>query len=370
MAESSEESRPRGSTSRRGGEPPFLPNSRGILSRIAARRAAQAGADVTRLKREAGLPANLETETDQWVGASNQITFLNLVSAALSDDLFGFHLALDFDLRELGPFFYIMASADTLGDALAREERYTVLVSEGLRVKCRRAETLLVETEYVGVERHLDRHQVEFWMTCTLRKARELTGSHIVPIVVSWIHQRGQEAGEIAKYFETTPRFGADHDRLSFSRNTEDLRLTTSDPHLSAFLVGYAEEVISQRPAPSTSLRTRVENAITPRLAHRTATQAAVAAVLGFSSRSLARKLAEQGLTYRQILDELRAQLGLQYIRNPNLTISQIAWMLGYADLSGFERAFKGWTGKSPRDFRATQTQDEQAPAFMRRKPD
>jgi AraC-like DNA-binding protein len=327
-----------------------FPHSLGVLSRLAADRAAKAGTDIDVLKRQADLPADLEN-SEARVSARSQSIFLNLVSDAIRDDLLGFHIALDIELRRLGPLYYVMASSDTLGEALMREERYMWTVTEGLRTIVRKTGDLTIETQFVGIERHLDRHQIEFWLTCTVRKSRILTGRHLIPKFVEWVHQRTRPVDEMDRFFGMQPTFGAASDRLGFPREAAELPLTSRDPHLRRFLLDVLEDSGSARTGTPSDLRTRLENAITPRLPHGTANQEAIARELGLSKRSLIRKLGDEGLSFRRILDELRANFAIQYLAD-GIPQAQIAWLLGFREPKAFARAFRRWTGAAPSAFR------------------
>ncbi|WP_205743067.1 AraC family transcriptional regulator [Halioglobus maricola] len=79
-----------------------------------------------------------------------------------------------------------------------------------------------------------------------------------------------------------------------------------------------------------------------------------IAEILHSSSRTLSRKLLEQGWTYQQLLDQVREIHARRYLSDPTLSVTQIANSLGYADSSGFQRAFKKWTGHSPKTYRNT----------------
>jgi AraC-like DNA-binding protein len=63
--------------------------------------------------------------------------------------------------------------------------------------------------------------------------------------------------------------------------------------------------------------------------------------------------MARAGLSFQQLLDETRHEIALGYIEQSRLSITEIAFMLGFSDLSNFIRAFKRWTGKSPTEFRS-----------------
>ena len=83
---------------------------------------------------------------------------------ALTDEDLGFHLAQLPDLREIGLLYYVLASSETLIDALQRGARYSSIVNEGIAQTCVDGDDVRILLDYVGVSRHLDRHQIEFWM--------------------------------------------------------------------------------------------------------------------------------------------------------------------------------------------------------------
>jgi AraC-like DNA-binding protein len=83
-------------------------------------------------------------------------------------------------------------------------------------------------------------------------------------------------------------------------------------------------------------------------LPHGKAKRQAVARALGMSERTLSRKLTEEGAAYDEIVDQLRRSLALQYMKDRGISLSQIAWLLGYEGSSSFNHAFMRWTGHSP----------------------
>jgi AraC-like DNA-binding protein len=75
----------------------------------------------------------------------------------------------------------------------------------------------------------------------------------------------------------------------------------------------------------------------------------------GMSERTLARRLAEEGVTFVEVLQQLKATLARHYLEEKAMPISKIAWLLGFEEPSSFSHAFKRWTGKSPRELRAVE---------------
>jgi AraC-like DNA-binding protein len=329
-----------------------LPSAGEALTRHVASHLAAHRVEPAPLLAAAGLPPTLLDQPSGGIGVRGQIEFLNLAAEALEDDLIGFHSAQTIDFRSVGIVYYLMASSETLATALQRLERYGSSADEALRVRSRKTENLSVELAYVGVKRHLDRHQAEFWLAGTLRLCRLFTGRDLVPAAVTLVHARPARAAEIERYVGREIAFGADRDLLVFEGGAGDLSLTTCDPYLQHLLVALCDRASPTRSGEPASLRTSVANAITPRLRNGTPTIDNIAKDLGMSARTLTRKLAEAGTSFSMVLDELRYELAIQYTRDSTSTISQIAWLLGYREPSAATRAFKRWTGKTPTEFR------------------
>lgn len=194
----------------------------------------------------------------------------------------------------------------------------------------------------------MDVHQIEFWMTYVLRLSRALTGRELVPSMVSFLHHREGDTAEMQRYYGCALMFGMARDCIVFDSAEAELPNVTADPFLHRFLLEYYDDAAARRHSGQSSLRTRVENAITSRLPNGTAIIGNIASDLGMSSRTLSRRLAEEGSSFSSILDDLRSSLANRYLLDSELSISQIAWLLGYTEVSSFAHAFQRWTGRSP----------------------
>lgn len=333
-----------------------LPSATGGISRLACARAEKAGLEIEPLLRKAGLTIQQIQDRDARISVKNQIKLLTLAANDLQDTFLGFHLACDFEPRELGLLHYVMASSDKLGDALQRAARYSRIVNEGIVLRYLIANNLTVISEYHGVARHSDRHQIEFWITALVRICRELTGMHLLPHGVQIVHRRQEDCSEFNAYVGCDIEFGAMRDAVVFPRTTIDLPVIGADRYLNDLLIGYCEQALAQRMATAGATRSAVENAIIPLLPHERICADDVARKLGMSRRTLARKLASEGLSFGVVVDQLRRDLAKRHIKDPALSISQIAWLLGFQEVSTFTHAFKRWTGMTPSKMRLLET--------------
>jgi AraC-like DNA-binding protein len=334
-----------------------VPTAAGMIARLAYARVREAGIELDSLLKKAALTEQQITDRGARFAVNRQIRFLNLAASALQDEFLGYHLAQQLlDLRELGMLFYVAASSETLGDALQRMARYSSTVNEGLSLKCIAGEEIRFVYQYVGVVRYLDRHQIEFFMTLLIRLCRHLTGLRLAPSRARIMHRRSNPAGsELAAYFGGKITFGASADELIFVGNIKDIKVTSADPYLNELLVANCEQALSHRCANKGTFRVAVENAIVPLLPHGKVRASEIATRLGLSQRTSARRLALEGVTFSEVLESLRGDLAKQYLSDADLSISRIAWLLGYQEVSAFTHAFKRWTGKTPREARARQ---------------
>ena len=156
----------------------------------------------------------------------------------------------------------------------------------------------------------------------------------------------------MTRFVGTKVEFGADKDELALNVGARELPLVHSDSYLNDLLVKYCEAALADRRGDMSQLRTRVENAISSFLPHGRVLVEDVARSLGMSKRTLARKLSDEGLNFTEILQQLRRDLAVRYLRDRKLHVSKIAWLLGFNEVSAFTHAFKRWTGKTPREMR------------------
>jgi AraC-like DNA-binding protein len=328
-----------------------IPMAGGGLSRLAIARL-KTGVPVAALLRRAGLTPEVIADPEERLSVRSQVALLDEAAIALKDDRLGFTLARDFDLREIGLLYYVMASSQTLGDALKRVARYSQTTNEALVVRYREGNRLIINLSYSGVPRHSDRHQIEFCMFAVLRICRVLTGRNLVPQHLSVAHYRSEGTAEMSRFVGTKVEFGADTDEFALNANARELPVIHADPYLNNLLLKYCEAALTDRRGNVSQLRTRVENAISSLLPHGRVVVDDVARSLGMSKRTLARKLSDEGLNFTEILQQLRRDLADRYLDDPKLHVSKITWLLGFNEVSAFTHTFKRWTGKTPSQMR------------------
>src|SRR5579871_778464 len=262
-----------------------IPSAAGGITRLACTRLESCGKDVASVLIRAGLAPEAVQDPAVRLEARAQAKLLELAAQELGDDLFGFHLAHDFDVREVGLVYYVMASSERLTDALRNAERYSQIVNQGVRLRVALNEGAAIALDYVDFDRRLDRHHVEFWLVALVRICREVTGSRFAPRRLKVRHIRSAPPAAFRAFFGVEVEFGCDVDEIVLSSPVASLAATGRDTYLNNLLRQYAEKALASRPTGHASVRLEVERILPELLPHGRASATEVARRLGTSSR-------------------------------------------------------------------------------------
>jgi len=331
-----------------GRRPRLLSTTTGVPARRVVAALRRSGIDPMPLLEIAGLSEQDLNDQDSRISSAAQAELLECAAEALGDPALGLHLATQLDPRELGLVFYIASAAKDLGDALALLCRYSRIVNEAIRVQMnRRNNDLVIEINLVGVRRFGSSQNVELAVAVILKSLRLITGRKVHPKEVTLVHMRESDFREFERFCGCPVAFGGPTDQLVFADESLVVPLITEDVRLLDVLRPVCDEAAKHR-GTGGSLRALVENEAQKLLPHGRAQRQIVARKLAMSTRTLARRLASESTTFEEVVDELRRSLALQYMKTPNLALSQVAWLLGYEGATSFNRAFRRWTGASP----------------------
>ena len=330
-----------------------MPSATGGIARLVYSRLRERNIPATPLLAKAGLSVEQIDDRSARVKARSQIRFLELAADALQDDLLGFHLARDYDLREIGLLYYVLASSDVLHDALQKAARYSGIANEGVALKFRATGKprlrWITSASNAGRTVTISSSGWCPWFAC----AASLPTAGLIPSRIRVVHHRKKMPAEFRSLLGCEVEFGSAVDEVVFPAAVASMAIGSADPHLNELLTKYCEEALAHRAPARGSLRSSVENAMAPLLPHGQANAVEIARRIGMSHRTLVRRLSAEGLTFSDIAEDLKGDLARRYLRDGDLPISQIAWLLGYREVSAFTHAFRRWTGMTPRQARA-----------------
>ncbi len=281
---------------------------------------------------------------------SDQVTRLYARCVEATDDpYFGLRVARYIHASNIHALGYALMASRTLGEFCQRLERYFAIVSQSavlrvergdtsVRLRIRHLASLCGETE--------DAFLAFLFRFMRLLLAHPLSATRACLV-------RECPAGGPAPYIEAfgiAPEFGCADSLLEFPADVIDEPLAGSCPDLAQFNDRIASECLAKLNRSDIVARTRA--AIVEQLSRGHATRAHIARELGLSQSALQQRLTERGTSFHQLLDETRSELALGYLRQPGLSITEIAFLLGFTDASNFTRAFRRWTGAAPSSMR------------------
>lgn len=309
------------------------------------------GIDSVGIFREAGLSASYANDPLQRVPVTQMTRLFALCVEATGDPYFGLTVAKATHLSSLHALGYSLMASDTLLDFGHRLERYFGLLSQVAEMHVDRDDTevALVATDLVETCAETQ----DAWLGLIVRFVRLLNQSPIDPIRVAFIHAAPPEGdAPYREYFNCPVTFGSDANVLVFDRALFERKLEGSCPELAQINDTVVARYIARLDQDDVIARVRAK--IIARLDSDACDRDTIARDLGMAPATLARKLARRGSSFHDILGDTRRSLALGYLGQSHLPVTEIAFRLGFTDLSNFTRAFKRWTGKAPTAYRAT----------------
>ena len=315
----------------------ILPSATGFAARQAIALLREHNLPIAPLLNRAGISEGDIDNRHRRISALAQGKLLEYAGEALGDHEFGLHLAQQANPREVGLLFYVASAAEDIGDALALLARYCRIVNEAVRLKLIRSpEGVIVQTRFVGLPRHFAWQNTEFTIAALIKALREMAGRDFQPTRVTFTLAHNSELPEFERFFGCPVEFSASADQFGLSNETLAIPLVTEDRHLLDTLQPICDAAAKERNTAHGTLRCLVENEVQKLLPHGKANRRRVAKALGLSERMLSQKLAEEGTSYNDVVDRLRRSLALEYIKEPSISLAQIAWLLGYEGPTSF----------------------------------
>lgn len=324
--------------------------ARGLLNFAISRGASEAS-----LAADADIALDMLSDQDNRVPFPNYVRLMRAAKRACSDPALALHYGAIDDFAQISVVGLIGEASENMIEAFQQLNRYGKLV---------------IEVNYDGGDRfQIVREEGELLM-CDVRPNpndfHELTESTFArmvcgvrrfspePIVqrIYVTHERPDYAVEYDRVFGIPVVFGAKRNALSMSDAWLTLRLALQPRYVFGILTEHADGLL-QSLENSKTLRGRIESLLMPVLHKGNFSADAVSQSLGISRQTMFRRLKGEGTTFEKVLDELRHRMALHYLNGKKVSVSETAYLVGFSEAAAFSRAFKRWTGKSPRDVRA-----------------
>jgi AraC-like DNA-binding protein len=218
---------------------------------------------------------------------------------------------------------------------------------------------------HASADDRLYRFIVEMQIGLTLSLMRDVMGPSFTPREIDLAYARSKTAPTFDSLKGTSARFSQPANRFVFDAKWLDAAAELGNRTTYAVVVALCDELLSDlalRTGPAGRIRASILEDISARPSLPVAARR-----LGTTPRTLRRQLAQQGTSFRALVDELKAQVAMKYLRETAMTNDDIAAALGFSDAANFRHAFRRWTGKSPRAFRSSRLPPFQVSTLIER---
>ena len=274
----------------------------------------------------------------------------NLMLALPEAGVGGFELGLQYNLATFGVWGFALRTCKTLREAVALGLRYLPLSTAYCCITvCEDGEAFGVVFDPDPIPPHLRQFLLERDMATALNLVREITFQGVEFKGVEFTGEPDVSASAIESLCGIAPAFHASANRILVNRAGAGQPFPGYDPVLTRMLEQQCQKRMDT--VENSGLAGKVRQKLLGELGLG-ATLNDMASELALSTRSLRRKLEQEGASYRDLVEEERRQLALQLLNTTTMKIEELAAHLGYTDAGSFVRAFRRWEGCSPSAYR------------------
>jgi AraC-like DNA-binding protein len=319
----------------------------GSVQRVVA---ATGNARATDLCRAVGLEPEALDDGAARVPMHKLVGIYEAAARLTGDPSFGLRVGSLVDLRSFGACGYIALNSASVGQALSRIARYFPLWTDGagFRLETEGA-TARLSWEYLEGDLGETRQDCEMSLLAAARVGIS-PRCDWRPLEVHLRHSPPRrDSGDHQRFFRAPVHFHMPTNALILDRKALDAAIPGADHRLAELLSGLADQQLAERPE---SVAHRAGAALRAAMSDGRPSLPLLARRMGLGARSLQRRLAEEGASFRALLGAARREMAEAYLRDPRVPTAQIADRLGFADATEFQRAFRTWTGLTPGRYR------------------
>ncbi len=321
-----------------------------VVPFIVATAAAREGVD-PKLLGATGVDGPLRAE--EHVEVARYFEVWRRAMSLIPDPAFALRAASVFQLEDHEVFGFLAMSCETLGQAYERTAAYRALYCVGARWE------LLLEDDAVrlvwypwpGDVRDAGYRAAMDFAVADMEKAiRRLGKTQPRPLAVRLVHQAPADTAGFAAHYGVEPKFGSPLYELIYAPGLPELPIATFNSRLRDYFDEECRRLVSQL-ASGTSIVEQLRRQLIAAMDGGDTAIEPIAKQLGLSSRSLQRRLSDEGTRYNDVLAGIRAEFAKRYLARGTVSASEVAYLIGFTEPPAFFKAFKRWTGMTPREF-------------------
>jgi AraC-like DNA-binding protein len=316
---------------------------------------------VSAVLRRAGLPAGFFQQEKIYVTTAELFAFWRAIGETSQDPAIGLKLGAEPRFERYQPTAIAAVCSHSFRDALQRIARYKKLTCpEDIRVRTSGDEAF-VEFIYTQAKEVQPDVMVDLVLSWILGIGRRGTDGQLTPLRLE-LTRPTQHRELLECHFGCRVRFKAGRNALIFRNSDLDRPFVTQNEELLEFIGAQLDAELQERNS-STDVGEQVKHTLKRSLAGKRPTLPQVARELCTSTRTLQRRLTDADITFQQLVEDTRRELAHHYLKHSTVELNEAAFLLGYEDSNSFFRAFQGWEGTTPGEWRTRYRSAEPAAA-------
>lgn len=312
------------------------------------------GADPARVLKDAGIPSGVLTDPKGRVALEQALKVWGSIIEQTGIHRIGLECGQRARFQTMGILGYVLVNSPSILKALEKFCTYQKLVLPIMRQR------LIFQGEQITLRGSLQaawqegvQYTIDYILASCQTIIQHSVTRNIQPLAVGFNFPEPGYASHYAGVFKgATLEFDCEHPYLTYRRADLELPITLANDDLYQHFDSLLQEVSDEQAAPYT---TATRKLIQQRLKAAIPAIEEVARELAVSVRSLQKHLKREGTSYREILQSVRQDIAIRHLSRTNNNITDIAFLIGFSDISLFSRNFKKWTGLSPSEYRSRQ---------------
>ena len=317
------------------------------------RRLEELGVSAATVLRRAGLPQGYSKEPRVLLKTEELFALWRAIGEVSANPAIGLQLGSETRTERFHPIGLAALSSENFGAAMDQMAHYKQLTCPEEILQEKDDEEWSIQFRWLLADEVEPPVLIECAFAWVLSTARLGTGTRLSPVRVELVKPRAH-VKTIERHFGCSVTCGAPRNAIVFHATDAERPFVTRNAELLGLLAPQFEEELKQENGDENFVE-RVRLAVQQKLTGRRPTIEDVADVLHISSRTLQRRLQDEGSSFQRVLEEARHQLARHYLNNSVLELNEAAYLLGYEDGNSFVRAFRTWEGIPPARWREMQ---------------
>jgi AraC-like DNA-binding protein len=307
--------------------------------------------DIDAFLRSLGIdPASVKSP-DAYIPLETYLLIQDEAANYVNDPYFGLHMGEFAEAGSWSILGYMMMNCKTLGEAFEKSSRYSRIIGNLIEaraeLKFNKIKVIFFTPPHAP---KMSRHCFEATFSSSVRMMRMFTGVQINPLEVTFIYPEPESRSEYERIFCCPVLFGKKENSFTIDMGIVNTPILMANPGLLEYFEKYAQDFLAELDRQNEHTRV-VTKIILSRLDDEALSINKVAKEMAVSVRTLQKRLEDEGVVFSDLLRDIRQRLAQKYLHE-NYSVEQITYLLGFSEPSVFRKAFKKWSGVTPREYR------------------